>query len=271
MRRTASGRRRTTARSPPGGAKGVSTMRIVIASPPKAGNKWLKCLLASTYDLQVVLGGDTPVATPEALRAWVERGGFRDGWIFHQHAPFSSELCDAIEAIPARLVTIARDPYDQFVSLYHWTQSRAAADRASGKDRPGGVRALARDVLVGKPLDHPDILAYLEREFPDYLVRANEWLHSGRAVVVRYEGLHRDPMGELVRATDQITPVAPDRIQRAVETCRAEHMRRQSKAMARHVRAATVGDWRNHLTEAHLAIFREKHADLVRSLGYGVR
>ena len=246
-------------------------MRIVIASPPKAGNKWLKCLLASTYDLQVMLGGETPVATPEALRAWVERGGFRDGWIFHQHAPFSSALCDAIEAIPARIVTIVRDPYDQFVSLYHWTQSRSAADRASGKVRAGGLRALARDILVGKPLDHPDVLAYLEREFLGYLVRATEWLHSGRAVVVRYEGLHRDPVGELRRATDRIASVDPVRVRRAVETCRAAHMRQQSKAMARHVRAATVGDWRNHSTEAHLAIFRERHADLVRGLGYDVR
>ena len=26
-------------------------MRIVIAAPPKAGNSWLKCLLAAVYDL----------------------------------------------------------------------------------------------------------------------------------------------------------------------------------------------------------------------------
>ena len=41
--------------------------------------------------------------------------------------------------------------------------------------------------------------------------------------------------------------------------------------MAWHVRTAKVGDSVEKLTEAQLAIFRERHADLIRSLGYEVR
>jgi hypothetical protein len=41
--------------------------------------------------------------------------------------------------------------------------------------------------------------------------------------------------------------------------------------MTWNVRAATVGDSRERLTEAHLAIFRECYADQIRSLGYEVR
>src|SRR3712207_7685878 len=42
--------------------------------------------------------------------------------IYHQHCDFASGLCDAIEEVPAHLVTIVRNPYDQFVSMYHWVQ-----------------------------------------------------------------------------------------------------------------------------------------------------
>ena len=118
-------------------------MRIVVSSPQKTGNKWLKCLLASIYDLRIPVGSDTRQGTEE-LQTWIERGGFPDGSIFHHHGSFSSRVCDGLE-------------------------------------------------------------------------------------------------------------------------------RRQSKGMARQVRVATAGDWRNHLTEAHLAIFRRCHADLIRSLGYEVR
>ena len=34
---------------------------------------------------------------------------------------------------------------------------------------------------------------------------------------------------------------------------------------------AKVGDSRDRLTEAHLAIFRERYADQIHSLGYEVR
>ena len=134
-------------------------------------------------------------------------------------------------------------------------------------------KAQPRDVLIDKPLDHPDVLAFLadEQGFRAFLVRANDWLHSGRAVVFRYEELHRDPVGALQRGADRIAPVAPERIAQAVEACSVENMRSRFANQAWRVRTATVGDSRNHLTEAHLAIFRERHADLIRSLGYEVR
>jgi hypothetical protein len=41
--------------------------------------------------------------------------------------------------------------------------------------------------------------------------------------------------------------------------------------MAMHVRSGTVGESKQHLTEAHLAVFRDQYADLIRALGYEVR
>lgn len=239
-------------------------MRIVVNGPPKQGHRWLKCLLANVYDLRVLGGELRPESRPDALAAWIEAGGFADGTIFHHHAKFSRRLVRVLEAAPARLVTVVRDPYDTFVSLYYWAQDRAAHGEAGDRDRP-------RNALVGKPLDDPGVLAFLADGFDQNLFQANEWLHSGRAIVVRYEDLHRDPVAALHRVTDQIGPPPEEAIVRAVEFCRAENMRARSAKLARHVRSATVGDSKQHLSDPHLAIFRDRYRDLVRSLGYPVR
>jgi hypothetical protein len=244
-------------------------MRIVIAGPPKTGNVWLKCMLGSIYDLKWVKNTELPrrQLTPHRelthFKEWVEQGGFPDGTILHQHYRYSEEFCRTVESIPAHLVTIIRDPYDAFVSTYFTIQQRAA----DGKLRGGNT-----DVLAGKPLDHPEILTQLKNGLYGHnLVKADEWLHSGRAVVLRYEELLGDPMSALTRATDQIAPVAPERIARAIEVCSAENMRRRGPGIAKHVRTATVGDSKNHLSEQHFKIFRERYADLIRRLGYEVR
>jgi hypothetical protein len=104
-----------------------------------------------------------------------------------------------------------------------------------------------------------------------YLIRARNWLQSGRSVVIRYEELHSDPVAALTRTTDQIRPVAPERITAAIEACQADTLRSAQKGLRKRIRTATVGDWRNHLTEAHLARFRERHADMIREIGYDVQ
>jgi len=187
-----------------------------------------------------------------------------DDSIFHQHSLFTKGLADTLEATPARIVTIVRDPYDVFVSLFAWVQNRVANEGQTRRTRP-------RDILIGKPIDHPDVLNYLTHDFGDNIARANDWLHSGRAVVVRYEGLHQNPVAELTRATEQIAPVSPERITQAIESCRAENMRQRSKKSAWHIRAAKVGDSKERLTDAHLAVFRRQYGDSIRSLGYAVR
>ena len=239
-------------------------MRIAVISPPKSGNIWLKCLLSTIYGLDWLVREDKESTNPKKFQAWVDRGGFRDGTILHQHCRYTDALCDVLEATPAHVVTIVRDPYDVFASLFHYVNTRYQAGTLQEQSRP-------RDTLADKPIDHPDALAFLADDFGTNLMRAEGWVGSGRAHVVRYEGLHADPVAELRQVTDAIAPVDDTRIAAAVEHCTAENMRARSERLARHVRAATVGDSKQHLTEAHLAIFREKHADAIRRLGYEVR
>ena len=242
-------------------------MRIMVVSSPRSGNHWIECLLGTIYELKRKGGSKKPDATTlMAVRRWVLAGGFRDGWIMHMHRGFRARFCDVMDAVPAHLVTVVRDPYDVFVSYYYWTQQRVLMHREHGTRRQ-------RHRMVGKPLDDPEVLAFLAdpKGFRTNLTTANSWLHSGRAIPVRYEDLHQCPVEALTRVTEQIAPVEPERIVAAIEACRAENMRQRSAMMAWNVRVAKVGDSRERLTEAHLAIFRENYADLIRSLGYEVR
>jgi hypothetical protein len=239
-------------------------VRIIIAGPPKAGNVWLKCLLAHIYDLRPLTNRETPNRPQlELFKQWAEEGKFPDGTIFHQHYDFSTELVNAIDAVPAHVATIIRDPYDGFVSSFFTIQNH-------GED---GLRSGRRtDVMVGKSLADPDVVAYLRNGgFRNNMRRAKEWLESGRSLVVRYEGLHADPIAELRKVTDTIQPVPDARIVAAVEACSAENMRSMGGVGSKHVRTAVVGDSRKKLSEEQLAVLREKYADEIRALGYEVR
>lgn len=239
-------------------------MRIVIASPPKCGNHWIKCLLGEVYGLRWLEGEDKSRLTADTLPEIVASGGFPDGSIVHIHNRFTPALCDAIAAVPAHLVTIVRDPYDVFSSLYHWQQERSDRGLGNAKQRP-------RHAMLGKDFNDPAVLAFLAEGFSANIEQANGWLHSGRAIVVRYEDLHRDGAAALMQVCAAIEPVSAERVAAAVESCRADRMRERNEKMQWHVRSATVGGSRQELTAEHLRIFREVHAAGIRSLGYPVR
>jgi hypothetical protein len=239
-------------------------VRIVIAGPPKTGNMWLKCLLGRAYGLRWLRSFETPVSADFAsLRTWLADGRFPDGTIFHQHYDFAPEIADALEAVPARLVTIVRDPYDAFVSTYYTLQQHAAEKNEKGRKFTE---------LMGKSLDDPAVVEFLRRGgYANNLQKARDWARSGRAAVLRYEDLSRDPLAALQHATAQIAAVDDDRLQIAIDYCRADRMRQRTKGGNKHVRAATVGDSVRQLSLEHLDAFREAYADIITELGYPVR
>ena len=239
-------------------------MRILIAGPPKTGNMWLKCLLGRAYGLRWLRPFETPErADLPSLMSWLAAGRFPDGTIFHQHYDYAPEIADAVDAVPAHLVTIIRDPYDAFVSTYYTLQHHAAEKNAKGRKFTE---------LMGKPLHDPAVVEFLlQGGYRKNLEKARDWAASGRAVVLRYENLIRDPLTELRRATEEIATVDVDRLETAIDYCRADRMRQRTKGGSKHVRTATIGDSKRKLTPDHLRAFSEAYADLVEELGYPVR
>jgi hypothetical protein len=241
-------------------------MRILIVAPPKAGNSWLKCLFSAVYGLDWLSSERVPRGTSlDALAAWLAAGGFPDHAVFHHHYDYLPQLVELATQHSIQLATILRDPYDMFVSRYFFAQAQADNEKRAGKavDR-------SPDVMAGRAIDDPVVLTYLADTFGDQLQKGIDWLKSGESVVVRYERLVDQPVEELTRATEQIAPVAPERVRSAIEACQAETLLRTRKGLRRRIRAATSGDWRNHLSPVHLEIFRERHADRIKALGYEV-
>lgn len=261
----ASGRRRrwlSGARRPPPSLQTRMRdrqMKIVVAGQPKTGNVWLKHILASLYDLEIL--EDIPEPTDESLRAWLERGRFSDNSVFHEHFWPTDALFAALEAERCLLVTPVRSPYDAFVSLYHFVQRHS---------HPFTDRLDPAADLVGLPIDHPRVLNFLRHQFAGHLQLSRAWMQSGRSVVTRYEFLHSDPAAEVTRIAQQLAPVAPARVRRAVKATRAGALKRRGGYWGVHIRTATVGDWRRHLTREHLEIFRVEYGDIIRGLGYRV-
>lgn len=239
-------------------------MRIVIAGPPKTGNVWTKCMIASAYGLRVLATADIPAnGEVDVVAAWLAGGNFPDNAIFHQHLKYSPEIADLIAGIPAHLITVIRDPYDAFVSTYSALEVRPEAEVA-------GQKRLAR--LAGEPIDSPLVYRYLKRGgYRANLENSVAWVQSGRSIVVRYEAFHADPIAELSRVTAVIGEVPSARLEHAVDYCRADNMRQLSDQMQKHVRTATVGESHRRLNDTHLEIMRAVHGDLIRALGYEVR
>jgi hypothetical protein len=239
-------------------------VRIVIAGPPKTGNMWLKCLLGRAYGLRWLRNFETPERPDlSALTAWLAANRFPDGTIFHQHYDYAPEVADALDAVPAHLVTIVRDPYDAFVSTYYTLQQHSAENNQKGRKFTE---------LMGKPLNDPTVIEFLRQGgYRNNLEKARDWANSGRAVVLRYENLSQDPLAELRRASEMIAPVSVENLETAIDYCRADRMRERTKGGSKHVRTATVGDSERQLTADHLEAFREAYAEIIAELGYPVR
>ncbi|MFM9105269.1 MAG: sulfotransferase domain-containing protein [Chloroflexota bacterium] len=241
-------------------------MRIVVASPPRAGNHWIKCLLASVYGLQQINGRNKPVGKRREVRREGAGLDMPDAAIFHQHCVYSRDVVDAWSGLPAHVVTILRDPYDMFLSYHRWSQEQPVlkihrkGDAFQKRDHP-------REQMVGKPLDSPETLAYLADGFGQILRRAVKWSKDDRVLIVRYELLHHDPVAELVRLTGLIEPVPAKRIEKAIRRCSIENMR---VLQPQTVKVGAVGRSRDSLTPEHLRVFRNHYGHMIRELGYDV-
>lgn len=225
---------------------------------------WLKCLLGRAYGLRWLRPYETPRrADVESLSEWLQNSSFPDNTIFHQHYDYSPEIVSLLKAVPATIVTIVRNPYDAFVSTYYTLQLHAESENQKG-------RKLTE--LMGKPLDDPEIIAFLRQGgYENNLRKGRDWAVCGEAILFRYEDLIADPMQALLSAAPRIGPVEHDQFAVAIDYCTADRMRERTKGGKKHVRAATVGDSKKKLSQEHYDAFRDAYGDLIRDLGYAIR
>jgi hypothetical protein len=236
-------------------------MRVFIGAQPKTGNVWVRKLLCQLYgfedlnenpDLGLGLRADDFVN-------FVAQGRFPEHAIVQQHLFPSPALLDAAQTFSCRLITVVRDPYDTFVSLYCYVNAM-----------PERFRDLRPGILIGKPIDHPDVLDFLRTRYPWHLKLARRWVKCGKAAIVRYEELCATPLETLRSLVDSLDPVADERIVQAVAECSAERMRQYGGWIGSHVRVAKSGAGKEDLRPAHFDILRRHCGELIQELGYEV-
>ncbi|HAZ63090.1 MAG TPA: sulfotransferase [Armatimonadetes bacterium] len=275
---------------------------VWLASFPKAGNTWLRILLANYLD-----NGDEPAdinalrATPIASsRLWF------DEWAGVESAQLDAETianlrpqvyrCVARAAeerrylkvhdqwgltpagepmfpadVTAGVVYIVRNPLDQVASLAnHGGNSLEAAARAiCGEASPAPVVR-----------QYPD---QLDQRLGGWLGHATSWVEqSGLPVhLVRYEDLRADTAGEFgaaLRFLGEEPEPEPERVARAVAFSSFKELRRQEEEHGFHERLAQSsgpffrqgrsGGWREELSAELVAKVVDACGPLMQRLGY---
>jgi hypothetical protein len=241
-------------------------MRLLIAAPPKTGNVWLEKLCSVAFGLRWLR--EVPAVDywnstdPDGLDGFLESGRFPETAVCHQHFWPSTTLFTLAKSWDIKIATTLRDPYDQFVSWYWYVQRFPEAFEAAGD--PGTA-------VIGKSIDDEAVLDFLGSRFGRFLDQGLAWLESGQSLIVRYEDLHVRPTEILSRVESRFDLKPSAATGEAVHGASAEKLREESPSLRLHVRAACVGDWKNHLTEAHLGVFRQRHRSRIERLGYAVQ
>ena len=283
-------------------------MRLIVASPPKTGNIWLKNLLIRTYNLKQ--GDDQPLGTFEDFAAFIKGGRFDDDTVIHLHPEPTDAYFDLADSVGATTITLLRNPYDVFVSLYHYVQrfkdeladtsnplsvmidkdledeatfnylmgDRSIEDwgrvhfeqhgKAEGRLLP--ITASYRDYVR----NYPDLLSAYHAKgrggFGEHLLLAEAWLNCKRSIVVRYEDLLEHSADHLWQLCQPIAPVSLADCETAFQLCTPKKLRSANHRMERHVRTATAGSGQRELSLRHREIFRDRYRTQIEHLGYAV-
>ena len=228
-------------------------LRILVAAPRKSGGAQLRCMLAYVYGLGV---GD---ARSKSLND--DAAEVPPGMVVATHQAYSPAFAASAIGSDVRLLAVVRHPYDLFTSNYLNAQHR---------DKRGGAASDEQTpfaLLRGRPIDDLTVLGYLEDGFGEQISWLLGWQASG-ATLVSYERLIADPAQTLRALTEHIAPADDARVERAPLVCPAESLVRSRPGAGRRMPALAPGGWRDHLTEAHLAILRARYGDATRALGY---
>lgn len=288
--------------SDPLGAGNLLGAGIVwLASYPKSGNTWMRVLLTNYLgrdwrpaDINDLDGG--PIASSRSLFDWTvgiksshlnddEADAFRPAlyrFVASRAAkPVVMKVHDAWFPAPSgeplfpaeatrTVIYIVRNPLDVAVSWAHHYDvdlDRAVEALCDPANKIGGS---------GYRL-YPQ----LRQRLGTWSEHVVSWVDTSALPVhvVRYEDMLADTASAFAAAVEAAGwPVDPDKVQKAVDFSRFERLRaqeeeadfRERRGSSPFFRSGRSGDWRDHLSEAHVARLVACHGEVMRRFGYEV-
>ena len=230
-------------------------LKIIVTGTPKAGNTWIRHLLAALYELPMV-----ELQPDSRANHWAALG---PRWIGQQHYHPTRELREWARTEGVLFVTPVRHPGDILVSLRHHLQNE-------------GSSALT-DPYHSMLLDPRDgygehTLKFVETGFFFLLHVSLNWLRGGWAHAVRYEDLWRFPVETLQALTDRILPMPVRRLRHALCACEIDLMQSTYATRRNFVRKGGIGSWMEVLPAGIQAALAkgEPYPDQLAALHYSM-
>jgi hypothetical protein len=209
-------------------------LRIAVVSTPRAGNTWVRHLLAAAYQLpqlarHAMADADWPALPPEV--------------VLQLHWRRTPDFGAKLDEYGFRVVTVARHPLDVLISILHFCVYESESEHwllgAGGSES---------DIYGAMPRSRAFIEYAKGPRAAELLAVTPDWWGQPGVVGVRYEELVRDTQGELRRMTESVGQVRCASLSDAVEACALGRLRRV--ATNNHFWQGRPDLWRHLLTAA---------------------
>ncbi|KAH7547713.1 hypothetical protein JRO89_XS14G0005800 [Xanthoceras sorbifolium] len=236
---------------------------VILASSVKTGTTWLKALSSCIMEAKNTDGEDDKdellVKNPHARVKTLEydkdvdlTSTFPSPRLFHTHLPYNA-LPDSIKKSDCKIVYIARNPMDTFVSYWHFFNKIWRTNH----QEPAYPLEKAYDEYFCKGV-------HVYGPFFDHVLQY--WLESlkkpQKILFLKYEELKRDPRGEVKRLASFLgrTFLNEDEVEKVVwrsSLDRLKNLEVNKNGVVFHSRApnssffrlGVIGDWKNYLTD----------------------
>ncbi|MEQ1736114.1 MAG: sulfotransferase domain-containing protein [Rhodoglobus sp.] len=257
-------RDRLRASDMPGRALDVRSDDIFIVSYPKSGNTWVRFLIASLLHPESPTDfGNIDVRCPTIYKTTNNELRVLPGpRVLKSHEYFDPRY--------PRVINVVRDPRDVLVSYFYYLRRKGSVDADS-------IERFAEKFMTGRLND-----------FGTWHENVSSWLAARGErdgfLLVRYEDLLRDGVGELARIAEFLGHRrAPQQLGVIVEQCSFDSMREsetRTGAQSRHlnskrndigfVREGKSGGWKTELPVEVSSRLEQSWGSLIERLGYPI-
>lgn len=214
-------------------------LRVALLSTPRAGNTWLRKLLATTLNLT-----EWAVHTPRDIN-WA---CLPDRVIIQLHWSRDPQLEEKLAEHNFRVVALSRHPLDVLISILAFAQHDS-----STRNWLGGAAGNEQSLEGAAPLS-PAFLQYALSDRAAALLKVSGDWHSYPGVCrIRYEDLVSNPASELQRLAKEVEPACePDArlLEAALYQNTAQQMRSRNVNELFHVWQARPNLWKELLPAA---------------------